>query len=367
MLDQGGSKVHKRQIPTPSLVVNLEILRSNIQQMASWATTAGVDLRPHIKTHKNIRIAKMQMEAGAVGVTCATVSEAEVMATGGIEDIFIAYPLFGDYQLTRASELNKRCRLKVAFDSAQAAQRWSEWGAREKTEFDLVMIINTGGNRDGVRPEEALALAKAVHQLPNIRLMGVMTHEGHLHQCTDLESMLASAKIAAERLLWAAGSLRQGGFAISTVSSGSTPACHGKTLVTGVTEWRPGTYVFNDFSEMKFVIDQDHVALRVLATVVSNPAPGRFIVDAGSKVLSEGSLLGLGHGFIPCMPGARVVRVNEEHGIIEAKEDAFVLGQRIEIIPVHVCTVVNLSNGYYLEKLDGSLEYLDVDARGLVW
>ena len=359
--------MQKSQLPTPSLVINLEVLKRNIEGMASAASDVGVNLRPHIKTHKNIRIAKMQMEAGAVGITCATIGEADVMATGGISDIFIAYPLFGDYQLTRAAELNKKCRLTVAFDSTLAAQRWSEWGARATTELSLVMIINTGGNRDGVLPKDALALARTVDRLPNVKLTGVMTHEGHMHQSTETESMLSAAKLAAKQLVLAAESLRQEGFAITTVSSGSTPACQGRTQVAGITEWRPGTYVFNDLNEMQFVIGEEDVALRVLATVVSNPAPGRFIVDAGSKVLSEGSRPGFGHGFLPCAPEARIVKVNEEHGIIEAEQDALSLGQRIEIIPVHVCTVVNLSNGYYLEKPDGSLEYLAVDARGLVW
>lgn len=359
--------VYKEQLPTPSLVVNLEVLQRNLRVMASSAKDVGVNLRPHIKTHKSLRIAKMQIEEGAIGVTCATVSEAEVMAAGGIQDIFIAYPLFGDYQLTRAAELNKTCRLTVAFDSARAAQRWSAWGVEHDTEFKLVMIINTGGNRDGVLPAEALPLARAVEDLPNIKLMGVMTHEGHMHKNPDVGSMLQAAQRAATDLVFAASSLREAGFPITTVSSGSSPACQGKTQVAGITEWRPGTYVFNDLNEMKFVIKEEDVALRVLATVVSNPAPDRFIVDAGGKALSEGSRPGFGHGFIPCAPEARIVKVNEEHGIIEAKPGALSLGQRVEIIPVHVCTVVNLSNGYYLEKPDGSLEYWSVDARGLVW
>lgn len=355
------------QLPTPSLVVNWEVLQKNIRRMASLATEVGVQLRPHIKTHKNVGIAKMQVEHGAVGVTCATVSEAEVMVAGGITDVFIAYPLLGDYQLTKAAELNKKCSLKVAFDGSLAAKRFSTWGAKYNTNFDLIMIINTGGNRDGVLPMEALELARSIKDLPHIKLMGVMTHEGHLHQQTDTARMQEAARLAAEQLVVAATSLREAGFEITTVSSGSSPACQSKTQVAGITEWRPGTYVFNDFNEMKFVIKEDDVALRVLATVVSNPSPGRYIVDSGSKVLSEGSRPGYGHGFIPSAPEARIIKVNEEHGIIEAMPGALRLGQRVEIIPIHVCTVVNLSNGYYLEKPDGSLEYLPVDARGLVW
>lgn len=359
--------MRKNQLPTPSLIINQEVLEKNIRVMASLAKEVGVQLRPHIKTHKNVRIAKMQIEHGAIGVTCATVSEAELMVAGGIDDVFIAYPLLGDYQLTKAAELNKKCNLKVAFDSSLAAERWSRFGEEHKTEFNLIMIINTGGNRDGILPEEALGLAMTIKDLPHIKLMGVMTHEGYMHRQTEAAPMLKAAKLAAEQLVFAAESLRRAGFEIEAVSSGSSPACQGKIKVPGITEWRPGTYVFNDFNEMKFVVNEDDVALRVVATVVSNPSPGRYIVDAGSKVLSEGSRPDFGHGFMPFAPEARIIKVNEEHGIIEAQPGALQLGQRVEIIPIHVCTVVNLSNGYYFEKTDGSLEYASIDARGLVW
>lgn len=357
----------KNQLPTPSLVVTHEVLQRNIQVMASFAKEVGVQLRPHIKTHKSVQIAKMQMDAGASGITCATISEAEVMVVGGIWDIFIAYPLFGDYQLKRAAELNKRCQLTLAFDSLEAAQRLSKYAAENQTEFRLLMIMNTGGNRDGVLPREARALGEAIKSLPNITLQGVMTHEGHIHQGASTIEMLDAAAQAAQGVVLAAESLRETGFEVKTVSTGSTPACQGRTKVAGITEWRPGTYVFNDLNEIKFVATKDDCALKVLATVVSNPEPGRFILDAGSKVLSEAKNQSFGHGLILNAPEARIVKVNEEHAIVEAPAKTFSLGQRVEIIPVHVCTVVNLSNGFYVEKEDQTLEFWPVDARGLVW
>lgn len=355
------------EVPTPSLVVDLNVLQRNLHIMATFAREAGVKLRPHIKTHKNQRIARMQMQAGAAGITCATVSEAEVMLAAGINDILIAYPLYGDYQLAKVAELNRHCRLTVAFDSCQAAERLNGLAAEEGMCFNLSMIINTGGERDGVFPSQAAALAEQLRPLANINLVGVMTHEGHVHQASDTKSMRKLAREAGEKLVSAANSLRGAGFPITMVSSGTTPPCQARLAVAGVTEWRPGTYVFNDLMQMKFLATAQDCALTVLATVVSHPAADRYILDAGSKVLSEASNPVYGHGLILSAPEAKLVCLSEEHGVVIAKPGSLRLGQRVEIIPVHVCTAVNLSNGFYVKEGEGELKYWPVDARGLVW
>ena len=357
----------KEQVPTPSLIVDRPILERNIARMASFANEVGVMLRPHSKTHKNIDLAKLQLRAGAIGITCATIGEAEVMVKGGIHDIFVAYPLFGEYQLQKAAELHRQSTLTLAFDSVQGAERLSKVALEHGICFNTRMIINTGGNRDGVLAREARALGEKFKELPGLSLSGVMTHEGHVHQGEDFATMKTLATKAAQDLIIAAESLRELGFHITSVSSGATPACHGKIKVDGITEWRPGTYIFNDLNEIRFVASQADCALKVMAMVVSNPSPGRFILDAGSKVLSEAKNSTYGHGFIVSAPEARIVKVNEEHAIVEAEPGTFTLGQRVEIIPVHVCTVVNLSNGFFVEKEDQSLEYWPVHARGLVW
>lgn len=357
----------KEQLPTPSLLVDLKTLERNVQGMAVLAQGAGVKLRPHIKTHKNKQIAQMQIKAGAVGITCATVSEAEVMLAAGVRDIFIAYPLYGDYQLAVAAELNGRCGLTIAFDSPEAAQRLNRLAAERGMRFSLSMIINTGGERDGVLPGEALVLAEHLRSLENIDLAGVMTHEGHVHQAPDIQSMRTQARKAGEELVLAANSLRKAGFPIASVSSGTTPPCQAGVVVEGITEWRPGTYVFNDLMQMKFAAAQEDCALTVVATVVSHPAPDRYILDAGSKVLSEAVSPVHGHGLILSAPQARLVRLSEEHGVVKAESGSLQLGQRVQIIPVHVCTAINLNSGFYVQDDTGKMTFWPVDARGLVW
>ncbi len=359
--------MNKEQLPTPSLLVNLQVLQKNVQDMAALARKAGVSLRPHIKTHKNKRIARIQMEAGAAGITCATVSEAEVMAAAGIGDILIAYPLYGDFQLRKVAELNRRCRLTVAFDSAEAAQRLNRLGAERGMRFKLSMIINTGGERDGVLPTKAAALAEHLRPLANLDLVGVLTHEGHVHRAPDTPSMCQLAKEAGAALVFAADALRNAGFNITAVSSGTTPPCQAGVAVEGVTEWRPGTYVFNDLMQMKFVAQPENCALTVLAMVVSHPAPDRYILDAGSKVFSEAASPTYGHGLILAEPRAKLARLSEEHGVVLAPPGSLRLGQRVEVIPVHVCTAVNLSDGFYVQEDAGKWSFWPTDARGLVW
>ena len=358
--------LRKDQLPTPVLLVDLEVLRRNIGYMADKAKRKGVQLRPHMKTHKSKKIAHMQLAAGAVGLTCAKISEAEVMVEAGVHDLFIAYPMYGDYQLAKAAVLAKRCRLTLACDSLPAAQKLDSFARAAGITFRVSMIVDTGTGRDGVLPEQAVELAKQIAPLENLALRGVMTHEGHLYRCSSVQEVEEQAILAAQKLVAAAQQLRQAGFQIDTVSTGSTPGCYANVAVQGVTEWRPGTYVFNDAQETGLGVTEQDCALTVKATVVSHPAPDRYLLDAGSKVLSEASHHKYGHGIIKGAPQARIVKVNEEHGYVQAPPGTFAIGQQVEVIPVHVCTVVNLSNAFYIVENDQVLDRWTVDARGLV-
>jgi len=358
--------LRKEQLPTPVLLADLEILRRNIAYMAEKAKDREINLRPHIKTHKNKEIARMQLAAGAVGLTCATISEAELMADAGVHDLFIAYPLVGDYQLAKAAALAQRCKLTLAFDSYIAAKRLDSFAKAAGIKFTVSMIIDTGGSRDGAAPEQALGLARAAGQLENLDLRGVMTHEGHLYGCANTQEVEEQAEISAQKLVAAADEMRKAGFKIETVSTGSTPACYADFEVPGITEWRPGTYVFNDAQQAALGAALGDCALTVKATVVSNPAPERYLLDAGSKVLSEAAHPKFGHGMIKGVPEARIVKVNEEHGFISAPEGVFSIGQQVEVIPVHVCTVVNLSDSFYVVEGEQVVDRWTVHARGLV-
>jgi len=352
-------------LPTPALVVNLAVLRQNIEFMSNKAREFGVRLRPHIKTHKSKRIAALQMAAGAVGITCAKISEAFVMAEAGIEDIFKAYPTVGDYQLNKAMELAEKCKLTLAFDSVFGATKINHYAELSGRHINLSMIINTGGNRDGVTPDEALSLAKQVADLPHISLTGIMTHEGHLSGSRDREELTNAAIRAAEEMVKLANVLREHGIQIETVSTGTTPGSYADVSVPGITEWRPGTYVFNDVKQNLFFTSEQDCALTILATVVSNPAPNRYVLDAGSKVLSETYHPLFGHGQIKGVAGVTIDRLSEEHGVIVSEKVSFPIGSTVEIIPIHVCPVINLAEYFYV--IDGSeTEKWTVDARGNV-
>ena len=358
--------LRKEQLPTPVLVVDLEILRHNITHMAEKAKGRSINLRPHMKTHKNKEIAQMQLAAGAVGLTCATISEVEVMADAGVHDLLVAYPMVGDYQLAKAAALARRCKLTLAFDSYTAAAKLDSVAKAAGIKFRVSMIVDTGGSRDGVLPEQAVGLAREMAHFGNLDLVGVMTHEGHLYGCANIREVEEQARISAQKLVTAADELRRAGFNIETVSTGSTPACYADVPVPGITEWRPGTYVFNDVQQNAFFTTESDCALTVKATVVSHPAAERYILDAGSKVLSEAAHPRFGHGVIKGAPEARIVKVNEEHGFVSAPEGAFTIGQQVEVIPVHVCTVVNLSNSFYVVEKDQVVDRWIVHARGLV-
>jgi D-serine deaminase-like pyridoxal phosphate-dependent protein len=358
----------KSELPTPAVVIDVDILQKNIQIMADTARKAEIKLRPHIKTHKMPVIAKMQMEAGAVGVTCAKVSEAEVMVQAGIKDILIAFPVVGQAQIDRIMKLAEDCKVTIAFDSEYGAQRIHEAAKLKGKIADLYMIINTGANRDGVLPgEEALALAKQTSHLDHVRIRGIMTHEGHVYQAQDLEHLRDITLEAGRKMVETAELLRTHGFPVEEVSMGSTPACRLGIAAEGVTEWRPGTYVFNDVHEFLLATPMEECALSILGTVVSHPASNRFILDSGSKTLTADKPMTKGYGYIKEAPSALIERLSEEHGVVSYEDpNGLRIGQRVEIIPNHVCPVINLMDKVYVVRGEDVVDQWVVEARGKI-
>jgi D-serine deaminase-like pyridoxal phosphate-dependent protein len=358
----------KDDLATPALVVDKDVLSGNIVRMSEIAKSADVKLRPHIKTHKTPAIAKMQLESGAVGITCAKVSEAEVMQAAGIKDILIAYPVVGDEQVYRALSLATKAHITMAFDSAYGAQKINHAANRFQVVVPLYMIVNTGLDRDGVLPgPDALELARQIKHLEHVVLKGIMTHEGHVYHAKDLQELTQVAKNAGLAMVQTRDLLVEHGFPIDEVSMGSTPVCRAGITVAGVTEWRPGTYVFNDEHEVMMGVARAECALSVVATVVSHPAKNRFILDAGSKVLTTDRSMTKGYGYIKEVPDAVIVRLSEEHAVVEAvPEGVLRIGDRVEIIPNHVCPVVNLADALYMTQGDEIKEVSTVTARGKV-
>ncbi|MEJ7763564.1 MAG: alanine racemase [Thermomicrobiales bacterium] len=356
-------------LDTPCLVVDEATLRRNVAGMAAFAAGAGVGLRPHIKTHKTPEIARMQMAAGAIGVTCAKLGEAEVMVDAGVTDVLMAYPTVGEAKTLRLLALLDRARVTVAVDSREAAAGLNQAMAARDRILDVYLEVNTGQDRAGVRPgDEVITLAREMARMPGLRLAGIMTHEGQANAAAP-EDLEETALAAGRALVETAETLRGMGIPVGAVSVGSTPAARYTPTVAGITEMRPGTYVFNDNSAFRYGrLGPDDCALRVLATVISRPAPDRAVIDAGSKTLTmDGSLAVPGHGYVVGHPHATVARLSEEHGVVTLdRDEGFRVGDRVEIIPNHVCPAVNLQDELFIID-DGRLsEVWTVAARGKV-
>jgi D-serine deaminase-like pyridoxal phosphate-dependent protein len=358
-------------LDTPLIAVDLDLLEHNIAEMAALAASHGVSLRPHAKTHKSPHIARMQLAAGAVGLTCAKLGEAEVLVEqGGVTDILIAYPIVGDIKIRRLLHLLDRARVIVAVDTHQAAAALSQAMSASDRTPDIYLEVNTGQDRAGARAgQEAVDLAVAISLLPGLRLAGVMTHEGHAGFSSP-DEIATVAQNAGRALVDTAERIRTRGIKVAQVSVGSTPASWFTPRVAGITEMRPGTYVFHDNNAFRHGrISPDRCAARVVSTVVSRPAPDRAIIDAGSKALAlDPSPSHPGHGYIVGHPGAPIARLSEEHGVVTLSPDerGFEVGDRVEIIPNHICPAVNLTDELTIVRDGHVVDRWPVAARGKV-
>ena len=359
-------------LDTPALVLDLDKMDANIKEMADIARDAGVKLRPHIKTHKSPYLAKLQLESGASGITVAKLGEAEVMADAGITDIRVAYPICGEIKLARLRRLLERANVSTSLDSVEVARGISSVGEEIGTQVPVFLEINTGMDRCGpASTQEALALAQQIAPLPGLDLVGILTHEGHLLSTErSQESLRQSAIQVADKMVTAANMLRINGIDIGEVSIGSTPAVRYNAHVPGITEIRPGTYIFNDLNEMMSgVATEDTCAVTVLVTVVSIPENDRAIVDGGSKTFSSDTLAHQeksGFGYIKGHPDVIFDHMNEEHGYLKLANarEKLGIGERLEIIPNHICPIPNLADRFYGVR-HGALEReIPILARG---
>jgi D-serine deaminase-like pyridoxal phosphate-dependent protein len=358
-------------LDTPLIAVDLDVLEHNIAEMAALAASHGVSLRPHAKTHKSPHIARMQLAAGVTGLTCAKLGEAEVLVDqAGVTDILIAYPIVGDIKIRRLLHLLDRARVIVAVDTHQAAAALSQAMSASDRTLDIYLEVNTGQDRAGARAgQEAVDLAVAISLLPGLRLAGVMTHEGHAGFSSP-DEIATVAQNAGRALVDTAERIRTQGIEVAQVSVGSTPASWFTPRVAGITEMRPGTYVFHDNNAFRHGrISPDRCAARVVSTVVSRPAPDRAIIDAGSKALAlDPSPSHPGHGYIVGHPGAPIARLSEEHGVVTLSPDerGFDVGDRVEIIPNHICPAVNLTDELAIVRDGHVVDRWPVAGRGKV-
>ena len=356
-------------LATPAVVVDLDVLERNIARMAARAREAGVRLRPHAKTHKCPQIAGLQRAAGAWGLSVAKVGEAEVFADAGFDDLFVAFPVVGEDKGRRLVSLADRVRLAVGVDSVEGARTLARPFREARRSLDVVLKVDVGYGRVGVLPERAVEVGRQIADVPGLRLRGVFTHAGHGYLAEGRPAVDAIATDEGRRLAAAAADLRAAGLPVEEVSVGSTPTAAIAMRVSGVTECRPGNYVFHDASQVALgTCGIEECALTVVATVVSVPAADRAVVDAGSKTLSSDPLRPRPGGYGQVLGrSSRVEKLSEEHGVLAVAEgESFRVGERVRILPNHACVVVNLHDCLVGVSGDRVEAVLEVAARGKV-
>lgn len=342
------------ELDTPSVIVDRDMLARNITEMADLAREASVALRPHIKTHKTPEIARMQRDAGAVGVTCAKLGEAESLADAGLTDIFICYPLVTERKARRLAALARRPGVAVStiVDSTEGVAALSHVFADEGTRLDVLVKVDTGLHRVGVAPHlPTVALARRVADAPGLRFAGICTHEGQTYAYPDADARAAVGHAAAKLLVGTARDLTAAGLPPERVSTGSTPGGGAAARVPGVTEMRPGNYVFYDAMQVGLgVAPPERCALTVLVTVVSHAERERAVMDAGSKTLSSdkgvhGMTASGGYGIVLGKTGVEIVGLSEEHGwlTLDPAGSDVRIGETLRVIPMHACPVANLA------------------------
>ncbi len=360
--------MHVSEIDTPALVVDLDILERNLHRVADYTKRHGLRLRPHTKTHKSPRIGKRQLESGAVGLTVAKVSEAEVMLGADPSDLLVAFPIIGRTKLERLMEVAHRTRVTVALDSTFAARQLSDAARAAQVEAGVLAEVDVGLGRVGVSPGALLQLAQCIDKLPHLSFEGITFYPGQIKDVE--ESGLRALAQVGELLQSILSQFRAAGLEVKIVSGGSTPTLYHSHELAGLTEIRPGTYVYNDVNTVRSGgCALEDCAAAVLATVVSTARPGQMIVDGGSKTFSSDRLANsaeLTFGHVVEAPGARFHKMNEEHGYVDIThaEREFSIGDRVRIIPNHICVAVNLHEQMYGIRGDRVEEVWKVEGRG---
>lgn len=363
------------QLETPALIVDHAKMIENLKRMQAYADSHNVKLRPHAKTHKTPALALLQQQMGCSGITVAKVGEAEVMAAAGLKDIFIANEIVGASKYKRIQKLAETIEISFGLDSVEQAALIEESFKDAEKPAQCLVEIEVGENRSGMVEEGEFQnlLTYLKENCPHIHLKGVFSHDGSSYSEPTIEEALRKSVIAQERTLLFANMAKAAGFDISVVSIGSTPSmANGSDILEGITEVRPGTYIFMDASQYNATGRTWNFAATVLATVISKPTEERVILDVGAKGLtmqkrSEGICAVEGAGMLPDYPGTYIDKMYDEHAIIynKAFHDAVKVGDVVRILPVHICPVVNLYDKMYLIDEYGHVgRILDIACRG---
>lgn len=361
--------MNKFELDTPALIIDWDIMQRNINAMQQVADDAGVKLRPHTKTHKTPLIAQLQEKAGAKGITVAKLGEAEVMEQDGLNNILVAFPLQGAPKMERMLKLAERNNLIVSLDSHKVAQDISDAAAAKGTKIQVYVEVDTGLGRVGVAHHEGTReLVRDVVKLPGIDFLGIMTHAGHTYKAKSREEIQQFGREEGEWMVETADLIRKDGIEVREVSVGSTPTARVSSHIKGVTEMRPGTYVFYDTTQVqKYACSWDDCAQTILATVVVSH-PDRLIFDCGSKTLSSDLAPNGLYGAVKGFPHLEIWRLNEEHATVRIAGEGPLpkIGDKVEIIPNHACAVMNLHDSFIAVSHDEVVGEYQIKGRGKI-
>ncbi|MBL4954728.1 alanine racemase [Neobacillus sp. YIM B02564] len=354
---------------TPYVYVDLDKVEKNIKNMISRLNSKGIEHWPHIKSHKSVELAKKQLEYGAKGITCAKLSEAEVMAEGGIQPILIAYPIIGEEKLNRLGKLAKKIDIRTTVDSLPVAEGLSTVGETIGKKIEVLIEIDGGSHRGGVQPGQAtLDFAREIIKLPGIQLVGVFTYVGQIYGCQTEEEIKQETRLEAQILLKAKELLKANGIEVTVTSGGSTVSSFHAEELEGISQSRAGNYIFGDMNAIHVgVYTESDCALKVRSTVISVPLPGYATIDAGTKTLtSDLSCRGNTYGLLVSHPDIQLFKLNEEHGYLsyDPKLHTLHVGDQVEIIPNHCCVIPNLYDSIYSFRGEEHIGSLKIDARG---
>jgi D-serine deaminase-like pyridoxal phosphate-dependent protein len=363
-------------LPTPQVVIDRTRLLNNIDRVQQLASSAGMRLRPHAKTHKSPVVAKWQIDRGAVGICCAKLGEAEVFADAGIADIRLPYPV-NPSNASRVVALMDRASISIIVDHLDVARGWSAAMQTAGRTLDVLIKVDVGFHRCGIDPDaDPLSFIQSIGSMRGLRLRGLLSHAGHGYNAASDEELCTVAQREAETLTSLRSRAAAAGIALEELSVGATPTLRFSARQRGLTELRPGNYVYFDRTQVALgAASLDDCALTVLATVVTKH-PGRIILDAGSKTLTNDQARGIskapGYGAVLRDDGRvddtlLIERLSEEHATVRvAGETRLKPGDRVRVLPNHSCTVSNLVDAVRLVEDDRVIDTLRVAARGRI-
>ena len=359
-------------LETPSLLIDEDRALANIRMMQQKADSLGLKLRPHIKTHRMPYFAKLQLEAGACGIACAKIGEAEVMAEHGVRDIFIANEVIGEDKYERLRQLHRRIHVRIGIDNEVQLAQMEKLFAAETRPLEVQIEYEVGEVRTGVTDDEQLIrLVRAIQVCRHVVLKGIFSHEGHTYKAASVADCCEKAQAAYAKTVRAAELIRSMGVELDTVSVGATPSVMHMQSFPGVTELRLGTYIFFDVGQSNAIGDFSRCAATVLASVISKPQGDRVVLDTGAKALvSQNRPTGIcataGFGAIKGAEDIAIDALFDEHGVLNSRKFSQLVqvGDKVEVIPSHVCPTINLYDTAYLVSGGKVIRTLPIECRG---